>query len=119
MVAIDAVTGVRRPTSGAFKPDEDGVSVYREARLRMAGLGTGDVVRSPINVVVSLGVGDMRSIQPLGVRDDPWPPDIDEPDHPRNVAHALIIGWDGLTRGERRQRQQALTRLPSVRFVYP
>ena len=29
MVAVDLETGERRPTSGAFKPDDDGVSVFR------------------------------------------------------------------------------------------
>jgi hypothetical protein len=119
MVAIDAITGVRRPTSGAFKPDDDGVSVYREAKLLIAGLGVADVVRNTLNLVVGLKVGEVRAVQPLDVQDDAWPPDINESDHPRNAAHALITGWDGLTRGERRQRQQALTKVPSLQFVYP
>lgn len=118
MVAVDIVTGVRRPSSGAFQPDEDGVSVYSEAKLLAAGLGPADLVRGPLNLVVSVEVGDVRTIS-LGVRDDPWPPDIDEPGHPRNAAHALITGWDDLGRSERRRRQKALTQLPSVRFVFP
>lgn len=119
MVAVDTVTHDRRPTSGAFKPDEDGVSVYRESVLSTSGLGAADVVRAPMNLVVSLEVADARAITPLGVRNDPWPSDIPEPDHPRNAAHALIVGWDGLSTGERRRRQQKLTKAPSLRFIYP
>ena len=116
MITTDAATCQRRPTSGAFKPDEGGVSVYRESRLHAAGLTAADLVRAPQNRVVGLGVGDVRSVSPLDVHDDPWPAGIAEPEHPRNAAHALITGWDGLTRNERRDRQVALTRLPSFRF---
>lgn len=118
MLAIDAVTGQRRPSSGAFKPDADGVSIYRASRLAATGLGVVAVVRDPWNVVVALGVGDVRAV-PLGVRDDPWPDDIDEPEHPRNAAHALITGWQGLGKNERRRRQRALAEAPSLRLVYP
>ena len=119
MVVVDAVTGERRPSSGAFKPDADGVSVYREAKLRDAGLGPADVAKSPWNLVVSVGVADVRSLRPLGIRDDPWPPDIDEPDHPKNTAHALITGWHALSRSQRLHLQRSLTHLPFLRFIYP
>lgn len=116
MVAVDLETGARRPSSGAFKPDEDGVSVYRRGLLTVTGLGPDDVVRHPLNLVVSVDVRDVRSIG-LGARDDPWPSDIDEPDHPRNAAHALITGLERLSRGERKHRQKALVALPSITFV--
>ncbi len=116
MVAVDLETGRRRPTSGAFKPDDDGVSVYRRALLTAARLGPDDVIRHPWNLVVSVDVGDVRSIG-LGARDDPWPPDIDEPEHPRNAAHALITGLESLSRGHRRRRQKDLVTLPSITFV--
>ncbi len=119
MVSEDSLTGERRPSSGAFMPDDDGVSVYRESKLQEAGLGAADVVRSPLNLVVSIEVGDVRSVPPLGVWDDPWPQGIDEPEHPRNAAHALIVGWEGLSRNQSRERQRALTKLPSLRFIYP
>ncbi len=116
MVAVDLETGERRPTSGAFKPDEDGVSVYRRGLLDAAGLGPDDVVRNPWNLVVSVDVGDIRSIR-LGACDDPWPADIDEPEHARNAAHALITGLERLAKNERRRRQKDLVLLPSITFV--
>lgn len=119
MIAVDVLTGARRPSSGAFKPDDDGVSVYRESLLQRDSLEAVDVVRAPQNLVVALPVGAVRSIRPLGVRDDPWPTGIPNEDHPRNAAHALIKGWNGLSTGERRRRQRALAALPSIEFIYP
>lgn len=119
MLRIDVATGERRPTSGAFKPDQDGVSVYRESLLTARNLTSADLVRSPLNLVIGLDIGDIRSTARLGVRDDPWPADIDDPQHPRNAAHALIVGWSGLTKSQRRERQRALATLPSLRFAYP
>jgi len=80
------------------------------------GLGPDDVIKDPWNLVVSVEVGDVRSIG-LGVRDDPLAVDIDEPEHPRNAAHALIVGLERLGRNERRGRQKAPVALPSVTFV--
>jgi len=116
-VSTDALTGERRPSSGAFRPDEDGVSIYRDAKLRDSGLGPQDILTKPENLVVSLEVQDIRAIVPLDVKDDPWPADIPEPGHPRNGAHALITGWDGLSKGERLKRQKALTVVKSLKFV--
>lgn len=84
--------------------------------LDAAGLGPDDVVRNPWNLVVSVDVGDIRSIR-LGARDDPWPADIDEPEHPRNAAHALITGLERLGKNGRRRRQKDLVLLPSITFV--
>ncbi len=117
MIAVDIKTQERRPTSGAFKPDSDGVSVYRKSKLEAAGLTAAHLVRVPQNVVVSLSVGEIRIRAALGIRDDAWPADTDVPTHPRNGAHALIVGWQGLSKSQRRERQQALTRLPSLTFV--
>lgn len=116
MIAADPLTGVRRPTSGAFKPDPD-VSVYRDSVLASYGLDARALVKVPQNLVVSIEVRDVRQHAGLGVRDDPWPQDVDDPDHPRNAAHALIVGWSGLTRSQRRERQRALATAPSLRFV--
>ncbi len=71
-------------------PDEDGVSVCRGSVLAAAGLAADAVVRAPQNLVLRLGIGEVRSRAGLRVRDDPWPQDIEEADHPRNAAHALI-----------------------------
>jgi len=119
MIRTDLATGERRPSSGSFKPDEDGVSVYRESKLKEVGLQPAAIIKKPWNLVVGLLVGDVRAISPLGVRDDPWPAGIEEPDHPRNAAHALIVGWDELSTGQRMKRQQALAKSPSMTFIYP
>lgn len=116
MVRVDLETGERRPSSGAFKPDPDGVSVYRRSLLEGAGLAANDVIRNPWNLVVRVNVGEIRSIE-LGVRDDPWPPDIDEPDHLRNAAHALITGLERLGKSRRVRRQRDLVKLPSVAII--
>ncbi len=116
MVAVDPLTGTRRPTSGAFKPDPD-VSVYRNSVLESHGIDARALVKAPQNLVVSIEVADVRHHAGLGVRDDAWPQDVDDPHHPRNAAHALIVGWAGLSRSQRRERQRALTTAPSLRFV--
>lgn len=116
MVAIDQVTGSRRPSSGSFKPDADGVSVYRRGLLEQSGLGPEDVIRGPRNLVVGVEVGDVRSIG-LGAWNDPWPTGIPDPEHPRNAAHALITGLEH-GKKTRLRRQQALVALPSIEFVY-
>jgi hypothetical protein len=118
MILVDQVTGERRPASGAFKPDHDGVSVYRRMLLQKHGLAAVDVTRTPSNVVVSVGVEDVRSLQ-LGVVNNTWPPDVDDPSHLRNAAHALIKGLELLGTKERKRRQRALAQLPSIEFVYP
>src|SRR5437764_15371029 len=73
-VVVDAVTGELRPSSGAFKPDEDGVSVYQSTLLADAGLSAADVMTHPVILVVGFLAGDARAIG-LGVRPDRWPPD--------------------------------------------
>jgi hypothetical protein len=115
-VAIDQITGERRPSSGAFKPDSDGVSVYRQDVLARYGLTTWDLRQATVNLIVSLTCSEVRSID-LDVKGDPWPTDVDDPKHPRNAAHALITGWEGLGTKQRLRRQRALVRLPSVAFV--
>lgn len=52
-------------------------------------------------------------------RDPGWPTGIPDEDHPRNAAHALIKGRDGLSTSERRKRQRALAELPSLELIYP
>lgn len=117
----DPETGERRPSSGAFAPkrDEDGVSVYREQLLAAAGLTAAAVTTSSGNLVVRLAVADVRAVPPLDVRNDLWPTGVPDPGHPRNGAHALIVGWGGLGRNRRRAAQVALVSAPSLRFVYP
>ncbi len=118
MVAVDQATGERRPSSGSFKPDADGVSVYQESVVRAHGLGPADLVRSSLNLVVEVLVGELRTIE-LDVQPDPWPGDTDDPNHPRNAAHALIVGMEQLAKKARLNKQRALVRLASIRFAYP
>lgn len=117
MLVRDEVSGERRPSSAAFKPDADGISVYRLDVLTGSGLGPADLCTRDAQLVVTVQTADVRS-QGLGVRPDPWPLDVDDPGHPRHAAHALIIGFATLSRGERRRRQQSLTRCTSLRFVH-
>ncbi len=117
MIAVDAVTRTRRPSTAAFKPDADGVSVYRLSLLEQSGLGPADVCVRAGQLVVGLLVADVRRTR-LGVRDDPWPPDVEDSGHPRHGAHALITGLEGLTKAERKRRQTALVTAGSLRFLF-
>jgi hypothetical protein len=116
MVAVDTITGRRRPSSGAFKPDNDGVSVYRESTLVGVGLGWRDLLVTNSQLIVSLEVADVRTLAHLDVTPDPWPADIPDPTHARNAAHALIVGWGELSKNQRLTVQRALACLPSLRF---
>src|SRR5262249_38062212 len=115
MLAVDSITGERRPTSGAFQPDEDGVSVYRLAILEKDCLSPEDITDTPRNLVYAVNVSEIRQIG-LDVVADPWPK-VEYP-RPRDAAHALIVGFSGLSVNERRRRQRALVKLPSMRCVY-
>jgi hypothetical protein len=107
LVAVDAITGHRRPSSGAFKSDNDGISIYLDGVLSEAGLGPHDLVRAPQNAAVAFRAAIPRQLS-LGVVRDAWPTGTDDDDHPRNAAHALIVGFLGLSAKERRRRQKAL-----------
>lgn len=88
MMVVDDVTGETRISSGAFKLDQDGCSVYRLTVLTARGLDASAVVRAPQNAVVAVTAGTVRAVS-LDVRPDPNPPEGDG--HPRDEAHALII----------------------------
>lgn len=114
---IDAATGESRPSSGAFKPDPDGLSVYRREILHQHGLSAADVaVDRATNAVVGFDVAEARSLN-LGVIDDPWPADSDG--HPRDAAHALVKGLYELSKNQQLRCRRALTKLPSMRIAYP
>lgn len=118
-IVKDDITGEPlRPTSGAFKPDTDGLSSYREKILRERNLTAADVITTSCNWVISVPVASLRDIG-LGVKPDPWPKDVPDPQHERNAAHTLITGLVEVGRNERRRRQVALAELESIRFVYP
>lgn len=116
----DSITGAPvRPTSGAFQPDDDGLSVYRDSILRSQNppLGPADVAVSTQNMIIGFTVEAVRSLS-LDIRDDPWPQDIPDPKHPRNAAHALIVGWEGLGTNARIRLQKRFAKLP-FDFVHP
>jgi hypothetical protein len=118
MIAVDLETGERRPSTAAFKPDSDGISVYRDSLMKEEGVSVADLVVRTGNLIVSLTVADVRSIH-LGVRDDRWPIDVPDPEHPRNAAHSLIIGAETLGKHDQKRRLRQLVSVPSLTFVYP
>lgn len=118
--AVDQETGESRPTSAAFKPKpgEDGLSVYRRSRLEEDRLSAADVALRPNHIVFSVTAGDVRTLK-LGVRDDEWPSGIPEAEHPRNRAHALVVGWADMSRGEVGRCAKKFARLPSMSLAWP
>jgi hypothetical protein len=117
--ALDTETGERTPTSAAFtpKPDEDGLSVYRHAKLTAAGLDASVVALVPEHIVFGMSAGEVRSVD-LGVRDDAWPQGIPDAAHPRNGAHALIVGWERMSRGAVKRHARELAKLAATRLAY-
>lgn len=108
MVTIDKATGLRRPSSGAFKPDEDGISVFRDSVLRKRELSAEVLAdRSLGQLIASIRVGQVRQGD-MGVRDDPWPPGVPDPSHPKWEAHALIVGFEQLSKNDRIRKQRLL-----------
>lgn len=65
----------------------------------------------PSNVIVSVDVGDVRSLN-LGVRDNPWPAGSDG--HPRDAAHALVTGLNELGSKPQLRCRRHLAKLPSI-----
>ncbi len=106
-MVTDEMTKVRRPTSAVFRPDNDGLSVYIDSILRQHGLTERDVQTRPQSGVLSLMVGDVRA-EELGVATDAWPEDTDDPDHLRNAAHALVVGFRSLSKRQLKVKQHAL-----------
>ena len=117
MVTTDRITGERRPSSGVFHPDGDGVSVYSRQVMQQIGVVPADLlvrrgnllVQLPVTAIRSLGDGDGQ--RPLDVIADPWPDDVLTPDHPRHAAHALIVGLGDLPKSRRRDLQRELAML--------
>jgi hypothetical protein len=109
MIATDRITGARRPSSGAFKPDEDGVSVYSQAAMTDRNLTVHDLRTGDANVFVALAVSAIRDVTDLDVVGAPWPSYADS--HRRNAAHALIVGWGSLTKKQRKERQDQLVQM--------
>ena len=117
-VLRDSSGEIVRPVSGGFDPDTDGVSVFRRDILLQLDppLAPADVALRPTDIVVGFTVADVRQLE-LGIKSDPWPKDVHDPDHPRYAAHALIVGLDALGKNGRIKRQRKLAVVPSMTFV--
>ncbi len=110
MFVTDSVTGIRRPSSAAFSFQQDGTSVYRKKKLDDSNLNARDILLHPEQIVLSLTVTQVRDCNGLGVCDNPWPKGISDEQHPRNAAHALIVGWYSLSRSDQRKHKQYLAK---------
>jgi hypothetical protein len=108
MWEVDSKTGERRPSSAAFKPNSDGLSVYCKRLLEEVNLTPFDIRINESDNIFSLTVEQVRGQKPLGIRDDRWPKGIIEESHRRNNAHALIIGWQKLSSNQRKLIQRYL-----------
>ncbi|HEY0871690.1 MAG TPA: hypothetical protein VGD55_14925 [Acidothermaceae bacterium] len=117
MFAVDQATGATRPSSGAFKPDADGVSAYSEMALGAEGLSPSALFLRSTGALARLPVGSIRRIAGLDAVGDPWPRDV--PDHPTNAAHALITGMAGISKGARLDLQKAIAEMPGLSIVRP
>ncbi|NEC47527.1 hypothetical protein G3I18_02850 [Actinospica acidiphila] len=119
MMRYDSVTNEQLgPSSAAFKPHEDGTSVYVRRILDDYDVGPAGISDNPQNSVWELEAKKIRE-QELDVIPDAWPQGIPNPNHPRNAAHALIVGWDDLSRKQVDKKAKALARLASCVFHPP
>lgn len=110
MWAEDKLTHERRVTSAAFVPQEDGLSVYRKVILENYNLHPKDIILNTNQAVLGIKVQEVKNCKGLEVQNDPWPKGIPEEDHLRNAAHALIVGWDSLSRSDRKKYQRFLAK---------
>lgn len=127
MIARDSVTGdVIGPTSGAFQPDTNGTSVYLESVLLENDLSAQDATHAETDSVWAISVSELRSIREvdgsgrtygLGLRRDAFPQDVDDPEHPRYVAHALITGLLEMPKKPRIRAQRGLARATSLKCI--
>lgn len=118
-VCVDDRTGETRLSSGNFalEDGEDGVSVYRAHVLETLGLESSCLIRDPLNGVAALPTKAVTDAQ-LEVKPDPYPDDTGEPDHPRDGAHALVLGLAELGKKPRRRVQRALA-IASTIVIHP
>jgi len=113
MLSVDQATQlVLRPTSAAFDPDDDGLSVYLDAELQVLGLGPRDVRAVASQLVAGL---TQKMIDDAGLT-LVEAPDLDD-QHPRGPAHALLQGWEGLSLKKRKAKSRALSQ--SAPCTYP
>jgi hypothetical protein len=93
MLKVDLATNkVIGPTSAAFHPDSDGLSVYFDQVLRNLGLGPSDV-RIDLSQCVAGLTEHAVAEAGLTIVEDP----VEEAPEKVGAAHALIQGWTSLT----------------------
>lgn len=125
LVVRDQVTGSRRLSSAAFKPDpsDNGVSVYSTAALEADGLDRRLICFDGAHVLAEASVRQIHGLRltegqldeaqretiRLDVRSDPFPDGKDDDSPAHEVAHALVVGWVGLSKNQRRDFQKQLT----------
>ncbi|MFI6282095.1 hypothetical protein [Streptomyces sp. NPDC050988] len=100
------------PSSAAFKPHKDGTSVYVRRILDERCVEPAGVSENPHDSIWELEAKTVRD-QELEVVPDPWPPGVPDSEHARHAAHALIVGWQGLSQKQVGRKARDLARLAS------
>jgi hypothetical protein len=105
-VNVVLAESVERPSSAAFEPDADGLSVFLHSVLESASAGVSRIVEGMAGEyrIAALAVSDLRAMG-LGVVRDPNPDDAQ--DHPVNPAHALVT-FPALSNNELRRLRRKL-----------
>lgn len=112
MLGFDEGNGSPRVRGGAFVwHKQDGCSVYRESVLLQNEMSPNDVKRDEEQLVISVTARHVRDVQ-LGVRPDPWPDDGGQ--HPRQVAHALIVNCHALGKNARARALSQLAKSADI-----
>jgi hypothetical protein len=118
--AKNTETGERQLTSACFKlgRDETGLSIYSKTTIERRNLTCADVCRKPHNAVASIP-GSEPPRRGLTTEPDPWPDDVPEPEHPRNAAHALIMGIADMAPNKQRQLARDFAGIAVLTHVPP
>lgn len=94
---VDQATGkVLRPSSAAFSPDEDGLSVYLDSVLAARRVALPALRTKPEQALAGL---DEAAITDAGLSVAADPDGLD-PNTDRGAAHALIKGWEAMSKRE-------------------
>lgn len=106
--------GAVRISSGALTFQEDGLSCYCRSTLWLNFSCSCTVKTVPQDVVVRLGVGDVRELG-FGVADDPSPDYISPEDSsPRDTAHVLVVYDETMSRSQLDKRRSKLAKRTKV-----
>ena len=94
---VDQATGKAvRPSSAAFAPDKDGLSVYLHSALEQRGVELSVVRTNPEQAIAGLEESSIKDAG-LFVQLDPDGGDVNQD---RGAAHALVKGWEGMSKGQ-------------------